>query len=161
MTRKEELEDRIPRFNELYTPITESGCWIWIGATDAKGYGLFTVHQRSMRAHRFSFEIHNGEIPEGFHVCHSCDIPSCVNPSHLWLGTALENNRDIHNKGRFVQWQRAKTHCKNGHELIGDNVRIKNGCQRECMVCKRENWRKWVDIRIETRNIRRQQQDGL
>lgn len=94
---------------ERFWPKVEqsAGCWIWTGARDAKGYGLMgggsRQQGRSQRAHRLSWEIHNGPIPHGLHVLHDCpdgDNPSCVNPAHLWLGTELDNARDREAKGR-------------------------------------------------------------
>lgn len=81
----------------------KTGCFVWKGTLDKDGYGRFVLsHRREIRAHRYSFIIYNGEIPKGLFVCHSCDNPSCVNPDHLWLGTALQNNRDAWKKGRRI-----------------------------------------------------------
>ena len=76
---------------------------MWTGATDRKGYGVFGAgNNKSNFAHRFSFEIHNGPIPEGMNVCHHCDTPSCVNPAHLFIGSQQDNMDDMDAKGRRV-----------------------------------------------------------
>lgn len=79
------------------------GCWNWIGALSVNfGYGMFNQGKDlgTIKAHRLSWKMQNSEIPEGMMVCHRCDNPKCVRPDHLFLGTAVENNRDKWEKGR-------------------------------------------------------------
>lgn len=93
------------RFWKHVAPIMDDrGCWEWVDSREPFGYGHFGVTpSKSVRASRFSWEMHNGPIPVGMHVCHRCDNPPCVNPSHLFLGTQGDNIRDAWNKGRIKQ----------------------------------------------------------
>lgn len=75
-------------------------CWEWVAGRDKWGYGLFKLNGKRVLAHRLVFALINGEIPDGLLVCHSCDNPSCCNPSHLWLGTHKQNMSDKTSKGR-------------------------------------------------------------
>lgn len=82
--------------------IDENGCWIFQGATRKTGlpYGWVTYKKTQMNAHRASWiEVH-GQIPDGLNVCHKCDVPQCINPQHLFLGTQKENVIDMWNKKR-------------------------------------------------------------
>lgn len=81
----------------------DNGCWIWMGAKQSKGYGLFTRNYKSHLAHRISWEFTYGFVPEGLVICHRCDTPSCVNPEHLFLGDNKDNALDKMKKGRHVQ----------------------------------------------------------
>jgi hypothetical protein len=78
-----------------------SGCWLWKGSKTKLGYGKTCFRGKAyMAAHRMSYELFVGAIPEGKCVCHSCDIPNCVNPQHLWIGSNTENDIDKSKKGR-------------------------------------------------------------
>lgn len=78
------------------------GCWLWIGGRNKAGYGNFSPGGTAsmIGAHRVSYELHYGPIPQGLHVLHRCDVPSCVRPDHLFLGTVADNVRDMYDKGR-------------------------------------------------------------
>ena len=80
-----------------------SGCWNWTASKDRDGYGETSIRGKNIRAHRAAWLLHTGEHPGRMLVCHKCDNPSCVNPDHLFLGTALDNNRDRHRKGRTAK----------------------------------------------------------
>ena len=102
-------------------------CWEWISAKTPHGYGVMTVDRKVIYAHRFSYEIFKGKIPEGLHLDHLCRNPSCVNPGHLEAVTHAENMA----RG----FPATKTHCKRGHLLGGDNLRITKAGQRWCRAC--------------------------
>ena len=86
----------------------ENGCWIWFGAHNFDGYGHLTVSRKVWSAHRFAYSIFTGDIPPGVCVCHTCDCPPCVNPEHLFLGTAKDNAKDKYEKGRGYSGFRTK-----------------------------------------------------
>jgi len=89
-------------FESWYTAVPESGCWLWTGGLLWNGYGAFKHQGHPRRAHRVSWELANGPIPEGMQVLHTCDVRSCVNPDHLFLGSQLANMHDMIRKGRKV-----------------------------------------------------------
>lgn len=96
----------------------DDDCWLWQGNTNCTGHGSFhgKLDGRNFRiASRYSWHLHNGPIPMGprgrtLSVCHKCDVPACVNPSHLFLGTQSDNLRDCRDKGRQGQWRSFKRH---------------------------------------------------
>src|SRR5208282_854629 len=90
----------------LVQTVPESGCWIWMGSINSSGYGNASHNRKTIRAHRLSWTLFNGLIPDGLWVLHKCDVPSCVNPSHLFLGTAGDNTQDALSKGRMAYGER-------------------------------------------------------
>lgn len=91
----------VKHFWEYVTPTENpNSCWLWAGYRNRSGYGQVSAHCKHMLAHRVSWEIHHGPVPDGLFVLHHCDVPSCVNPDHLWLGTHTDNMRDMSKKQR-------------------------------------------------------------
>lgn len=115
------------RFWDKVDRSNPNGCWPWIGARNAKGYGRFWCFGRQVTASRIAWLIANGtEMPADRLACHTCDNPCCCNPDHIWPGTALDNHRDSLSKGRQkrvgVGPIPMPAHCRKGHELTPDNV---------------------------------------
>lgn len=92
----------LDQFNARWTPEPFSGCHLWIGSGTYHGYGLLL----GKRAHRLSWELFRGPIPDGLLVCHKCDTRPCVNPEHLFLGTSKDNAHDKMRKGRWRRGDR-------------------------------------------------------
>lgn len=89
----------IDRFNAGYIPEPNSGCWIWTGASSPTSYPKdvrprINVNGRPVAAYRLSYELFVGRIPSGLMICHKCNVPLCVNPDHLYAGTAKDNALD-------------------------------------------------------------------
>jgi len=84
-------------------------CWVWKGTLDKRGYGQISQNNKARAAHRLAYTYTYGAIPENMFVCHKCDNPPCVNPSHLFLGTLQENTADRDAKGRQVKGERVNT----------------------------------------------------
>ena len=119
------------------------GCWVWFGSTNPGGYGNYRItKQKASAAHRLSWEIHNGPIPNGLHVCHHCDVRGCIRPDHLFLGTVADNMRDMKEKGRSATREKKK-HCVNGHAFTPENTFKKENGTQGCKQCNRNRALKW------------------
>lgn len=106
-------DENLLRFRSKYAPMItpqeyiersvvkdDAGCWIWQRSKQKRGYGTMQFKGKTMQAHRFSYQTLVGQIPEGMLVLHRCDVPLCINPEHLFLGTDEDNLNDCYAKGR-------------------------------------------------------------
>lgn len=122
------------RFWEKVGPITDEGCWSWIGSKTKNNRGTFWLNGRMVTAPRASLELFFGITLDNNFACHHCDNENCVNPSHIFVGDNKQNLIDASNKGRLHHQQ--KTHCINGHPLSGENIRKRRiGNGRVCKLC--------------------------
>ena len=120
----------------------DTGCWLWTGTLLPSGYGQFRFDKQSARAHRASYELLVGEIPDGLCMCHKCDVRRCCNPEHLFIGTRDDNMKDAASKGRLPSstnhWTRlypermSLSQLTSGAKLSTDQVQQIKG-----LVCKR------------------------
>jgi len=120
MNDKERFEDKYFKHS--------NGCWEWIGALTSFDYGAFWLGNETVRAHRFSYELYVGSIPDDLCILHKCNNRRCVNPGHLYLGTYLDNVNDS---------VKAGTHCTN-HEINFGDHRTNTKLSRSDIVCIRK-----------------------
>lgn len=143
----------VERFWDKVSPEPMSGCWLWIGATNEDGYGRIIPggadSKKPRLAHRVSFHLFRGPIPNGREINHKCRVRCCVNPDHLEAVTRTQHlkiDADIFErglkKGRATvrRNQQRRTHCKYGHALTKDNLTNEKN-RRRCLTCARRHWR--------------------
>lgn len=151
-----ELQQRILRRIE----ISPNGCWEWTGYRLPSGYGKMSYKgQRAKFVHRMSYLAFH-ESPADKDVCHHCDNPPCVNPKHLFLGTAKDNAIDMMKKKRHpFHLEAEKTNCRRGHPLCGYNLRINRTTgRRQCKECHRISHEAWL-LKQDPEKIKRQQKE--
>jgi hypothetical protein len=107
-----------------------TGCWLWLGPVNRKGYGAVYFWGGTQSAHRVAYTLAVGPIPAGMQLDHLCRVRACVNPAHLELVTGLENTRRGM-KGVL------RTRCAQGHELTPENTYTQHGRRRDCRICIR------------------------
>lgn len=95
------IKDPTERFWSHVKKQADEKCWLWTGYRNVQGYGSLFLNHRTVRSHRYSYELTFGKIPEGMDVLHRCDNTSCVNPHHLYVGTDAENALDCVNRNRL------------------------------------------------------------
>ncbi len=105
------------RFEEKYIACPMSGCWLWTASLNSWGYGNMRGLDRVERSHRIAWQLYRGEIPLDLQVCHKCDVPSCVNPDHLYLGTQKQNMRDVSKRDRHPKTLLTEAEIKRVFEL--------------------------------------------
>lgn len=129
--------ERIGIYALSHHEIDDNGCWNWQRQKEKGGYGKFRTafNSKWYKAHREAYRHFYGSIPSGLHVLHKCDNPSCVNPSHLFLGTHLDNILDRVRKGRTRNNTPKLDFCRQGHPLIDSN-RL-GTLKKECKECHR------------------------
>lgn len=148
------LEDR---FNDKFVVHPETGCWLWHGGTTGLGYGVIGLghrHEGTDKAHRVSYRLHKGEIPDGMAVMHACDTPACVNPAHLSLGSLSDNMKDCvrkrrnfvpDNRGERASWAkltRAAVEHMRRREMSGVAYAKMYGVSKSAVykIWSRDNW---------------------
>jgi len=121
-------------------------CWLWKGVMGT--YGAFKFNGKKVDSHRFSYQLENGEIPKGMLVCHSCDIRSCVNPKHLFLGTHKDNFEDAVSKGRMTPI-RKHPNFRTREVKCGTQTSYKYGCR--CEKCKQNQKQRLKEFRLKNK----------
>lgn len=118
----------IPLRDRLYAQVfkTES-CWIWLGALDRNKYGRLRARGRDHYAHRLAWEFEHGPITTDFYLCHKCDNPLCIRPSHLFLGTQKQNIQDAKTKDRLAKGERHGRVKLTEHQVLEARQKYKSG----------------------------------
>lgn len=137
-------------FWKYANPEPNTGCWLWSGAGDEKGYGFVRSRGANYRAHRLAWEILRSPIPDGLTIDHLCKVKCCVNPDHMEVVSSVENTL------RAETWSgrnSRRTACPSGHPYVGDNIKWQEG-RRYCRECQRKYGRE------RGRRLRREARDG-
>lgn len=142
--------DFLARYGNKIQPEPNSGCWLWIGAWSDRGYGVVRKNKRIMFAHRLSYEMEYGAVPDGLELDHKCRVKCCVRPDHLEAVTHHVNVlRGDRTKKKYI--------CKRGHALTKDNLYVylvgHSTFSRSCKICVlAKSARRYAEMK-EARNV--------
>jgi hypothetical protein len=144
-------KERDARFWDKVYIEEDEDCWLWFAAITSSGYGAFSYSKgKLISAHKVSWAIHKNNdtlSPRNLQIMHLCDNKVCVNPQHLAMGTARQNNLDAFKRGlntpinKIVGRPSKNPYCKHGHERSKENTIIKDG-YKLCKPCRQETYRK-------------------
>ena len=143
--KRKTIEQRL--LEKCIKPVDSDSCWQWIGARQPTGYGQLWNGTRPEQAHRISYRIYVGQIPENMEIDHKCRNPSCINPAHLEPVLHKEN---IYRSNTIMGINARKTSCKRGHPLEGHNLVISSVGTRQCRTC----------INMHARNAKRKRREA-
>lgn len=142
----------IKRFWAKVNKVSDDECWLWNASTFRFGHGAFWFGGKVWGAHQFSYLLHNQDYDKEKFVCHTCDVPQCVNPKHLYLGDHDSNMGDMVKRGRSNgggRWHGkggrkpvSLTHCPHGHLWTEETTYLEAGKYRRCKICRVESVRK-------------------
>ncbi len=135
------------RFDAAVSPEPNTGCWLWTRSLATSGYGVIGVGGRGVQemAHRVSYRLFVGEIPDGLHIDHLCRVRCCVNPLHLEAVSVVENlARGVGPSARAIR----ENVCVRGHAFTAENTFRKKNGTRGCRACGRKATRAWYDENV-------------
>lgn len=137
------LQEKVDKSGPVH-PALGTPCWLWTATKSRTGYANISVGRKTSLAHRVSFELYRGKIPDGLELDHLCRVRHCVNPAHLEPVTCKVN---LLRGVSFSAVNAVKTHCVHGHELSAENLApyVEKRKHRRCRECERVHWRKCND----------------
>ena len=126
-------DDQKKLLSDRSIPEPNSGCLLWLGPVNSKGYGQINHLNTTLKVHRVAYEVANGKIPDGLTVDHLCKVTCCVNPLHLEAVTIVENVK----RSSVGKKMAERTHCNHGHPFEVHGWMKKSNGYRRCAECER------------------------
>lgn len=133
----------------------EGDCLVWVGSRDRRGYGYTSDGTKTVKAHRLSYQVHKGPIPDGLLIMHSCDNPPCVNPAHLSVGTVRENALDAVAKGRMVGSKAGGAKLRE-EQVLDIRAQLAAGVKRKVIAAEYGVWEgtiRFIELRRNWKHI--------